>query len=114
MNRRNFRLFGALTLILVCVFLSSCGRQEPADDGVDKIVLLAAAPSHGEGHHDWDQDAEFIKQCLLEAPNVEDLTIEIHNNGWPKNPRDLDDADAIVFLTDQSANYGWTLEALND
>ncbi|MHC4703903.1 MAG: ThuA domain-containing protein, partial [Planctomycetota bacterium] len=100
MNRRNFRLFGAITLILACVFLSSCGRRQPVDDGVSKIALLAAAPSHGEGHHDWDQDAEFIKQCLLEAPNVGDLTIEIHNNGWPANPRDLDDADAIVFLTD--------------
>ena len=86
---------------IVCIFvLSGCGRDEPAADGPKKIVLIAAAPSHGEGHHDWDQDAQFIKQCLAEAPNVEDLTIEIHNDGWPKDPRDLDDAGAIVFLTD--------------
>jgi type 1 glutamine amidotransferase len=103
MSRRNSRLLGAAAAILVCMVLSGCGRDEPADDGITKIALIAAAPSHGEGFHDWDQDAEFIKQCLYEAPNVGDLTIEIHNNGWPKNARDLDDADAIVFLTDGAA-----------
>ena len=103
MSRRNSRLLGAAAAILVCIVLSGCGRDEPADDGITKIALIAAAPSHGEGFHDWDQDAEFIKQCLDEAPNVGELTIEIHNNGWPKNPRDLDNSDAIVFLTDGAA-----------
>ncbi len=100
MNRRNFWLSGAATVVLACVFLSGCSREEDAGDKPTRIALIAAAPSHGEGHHDWDQDAQFIKQCLDEAPNVEDLTIDIHYDGWPKNPRDLDDADAIVFLTD--------------
>ena len=100
MSRCHFRLAGAAAAIAVCIVLSGCGRDKAASDNGTKIALIAAAPSHGEGHHDWDQDARFIKQCLEEAPNVEDLTIEIHNNGWPKNPRDLDGADAIVFLTD--------------
>ncbi|MHC4569280.1 MAG: ThuA domain-containing protein, partial [Planctomycetota bacterium] len=105
MSRRHLRLAAAVTVIVVCIVISGCRRDEPADDGVTKIALIAAAPSHGEGEHDWDQDAQFIKECLLEAPNVEDLTIEIHNNGWPKNPRDLDSADAIVFLTDGAEEH---------
>ena len=101
MNKSHFRLAAPAVMVVICVFLFGCGRDEPvADDGVTKIALIAAAPSHGDGEHDWDVDAQFIRQCLLEAPNVGDLKIEIHYNGWPKNPRDLNSADAIVFLTD--------------
>ena len=45
-------------------------------------------------------DAQFLKQCLHGAANIGSLNIDIHYNGWPQNPRDLDDADAIVFLSD--------------
>ena len=87
----------------MCIGLAGCGRQKEAADKPTRIALIAATPSHGAGHHDWDQDAQFIKQSLQEAPNVENLIIDIHNDGWPKNPRDLDNADAIVFLTDGAA-----------
>ncbi len=100
MSRRTSWLCGAASAALACIVLFGCGRDEAAADAPKKIALIAAAPSHGEGHHDWDQDALFLKQCLDEAPNVESLVVDIHNDGWPKNPRDLDDADAIVFLTD--------------
>ncbi len=104
MNRSRFWSAATVVMVVICIVLSGCGRDEPvADDGITKIALIAAAPSHGEGHHDWDQDARFIRQCLLDAPNVGNLTIEVHNNGWPENPRDLDRADAIVFLTDGAA-----------
>ncbi|MHC4433276.1 MAG: ThuA domain-containing protein [Planctomycetota bacterium] len=103
MSKCHFRLAGAATAIAACLVISGCGRDKAASESGTRIALIAAAPSHGEGHHDWNQDARFIKQCLEEAPNVEDLTIEIHNDGWPNNPRDLDSADAIVFLTDGAA-----------
>lgn len=105
MSRRYSQLAGTALAIVVCIFLSGCGRNEDAGLKGRKIALIAAAPSHGEGHHDWDQDALFVKQCLDEAPNVGGLTVEIYNNGWPKNPRDLDDADAIVFLTDGADDH---------
>ncbi|MHC4073979.1 MAG: ThuA domain-containing protein, partial [Planctomycetota bacterium] len=105
MSKRTFWFYAAATVALACIVLVGCGRDEAAADAPKKIALIAAAASHGEGHHDWDQDALFIKQCLQEAPNVEDLTIEIHNDGWPKNPRDLDSADTIVFLTDGAKEH---------
>jgi len=65
-----------------------------------KVAFLAAAPSHGEGTHDWDEYARLVKDCLLRAPNIEPLHIEIHDDAWPANPAVLDDADAIVFFAD--------------
>ncbi len=78
--------------------VGSCSRKPEAD--TRKVVILAGKPSHGEGNHGWDKDAELLKQCLEGDPNVAPLEIDIQGNGWPENPTDLDDADAIVFLTD--------------
>ena len=100
MNKGTFWFYAAATVTLACIVLVGCGRDEAADDAPKKIALIAAAASHGEGHHDWDQDAQFLKQCLDEASNVESLVVDIHYDGWPQDPRDLDDVDAIVFLTD--------------
>ncbi|MFH1718646.1 MAG: ThuA domain-containing protein [Planctomycetota bacterium] len=88
---------GCTVLGLFCHF--SCSRA--VDEHTPrKIALIAGTLSHGEGTHEWEQDAELLKQCLQEAPGVEGLNIDIHHNGWPQNPRDLDDADVIVFLSD--------------
>ncbi len=65
-----------------------------------KIVFLAGKPSHGEGNHEWDKNARLVKDCLLQATNIEPLQIEVHDNGWPQNPATLDDADEIVFFAD--------------
>jgi len=73
----------------------------PAPEAKPKrIAFLAAQPSHGENCHEWDTDAEFVKQCLLDATNVEPPQIDIHRNGWPADPAALDDVDAIVFFAD--------------
>ena len=65
-----------------------------------RIAFLTAKPSHGEGHHDWDQDAALVKDYLLHATNIEPPVIDIHDDAWPKNESMLDDVDAIVFLAD--------------
>ena len=73
------------------------------------MVFVAGKPSHGEGTHEWDKDAQFLKQSLEGAVNIEPLAIDIHYDGWPDNPADLDDADAIIFLTD-----GYQMHPLNE
>ena len=89
----------ALSTILC---LSGCpsGPDEAGDQTTRRIAFIAGVPSHGEGNHEWDKDAQLLKRCLDGAPEVGSLDIEIHYNGWPKDPGDLDDVDAIVFLTD--------------
>ena len=88
-------LIAGLGIILV---ISSCERKP--ETNTRKVVFIAGKPTHGEGNHEWDKDARFLKQCLEGASNIEPLAIDIHYNGWPDNPADLDDADAIIFLTD--------------
>jgi type 1 glutamine amidotransferase len=65
-----------------------------------KIAFIAGQPSHGEDCHEWDQDAQFAKQCLQRATNAPPVQIEILGGGWPKDSAVLDDVDAIVFFCD--------------
>jgi type 1 glutamine amidotransferase len=108
MNQRKniyaLLLLAALGGVLLSVH--SCGRS--GDPSGRKVVLIAGKPSHGEGCHDWPQDARILKQALDNAVRqgqIEPLRIDIEKNGWPDDPSVLDDADAIVFLTDGSANH---------
>jgi type 1 glutamine amidotransferase len=82
--------------VILCFF----GLRGIAENTPRKIAFIAGRPSHGEGNHEWDKDAQFLRQCLHGAANVESLNIDIHYDGWPRDPHDLDDADAIVFLSD--------------
>jgi type 1 glutamine amidotransferase len=93
-------LLGVVIGITIFVILYLFVLRETAQDTPKMIAFIAGTPSHGEGNHVWDQDAQFLKQCLHGAANIEDLKIDIHYDGWPQNPDDLDDADAIVFLSD--------------
>ena len=93
-------LLGVVIGITICVILYLFVLRETAKDTPKTIAFIAGTPSHGEGNHVWDQDAQFLKQCLHGAANIESLKIDIHYDGWPQNPDDLDDVDAIVFLSD--------------
>ena len=65
-----------------------------------KIVLIAGKPSHDKGYHEWDKIARLLKNCLDDSfPNKEIVT-EIYFNDWPAEARVLDDADAVVMLSD--------------
>jgi type 1 glutamine amidotransferase len=100
-------------IILLCVVIGITAfvilflftQREIPDNTTKTIAFIAGTPSHGEGNHEWEQDAQFLKQCLHGAPNIEDLKIDIYYDGWPKNSSDLGDADAIVFLSDGSEHH---------
>jgi len=98
---KKITILSSITIgIIACVILYLFVFQKNAQDRPKTIAFIAGTPSHGEGNHEWEQDAQFLKQCLNGAPNIETLKIDIHYDGWPENPSDLDDADAIVFLSD--------------
>ena len=65
-----------------------------------RIAFLTAKPSHGEGFHDWDQDAALVKDYLVHARNMDPPQIDTHNDGWPKDDSMLDSVDAVVFFAD--------------
>ncbi|MHC4541493.1 MAG: hypothetical protein ACYS74_17205, partial [Planctomycetota bacterium] len=87
-----------MALCGVMLGVASCDRA--VEPGTRKVAFIAGEATHGEGSHTWEEVAQLLKQCLLDAPDVEPLHIDIHKDGWPEDPAALDDADAIVFLSD--------------
>ncbi len=78
----------------------AAGMTPVPETNPKRIVFLTAKPSHGEGFHDWDKDAAFVKSCLLHATNIDPPRIDIHDDGWPKDDSMLDGVDAVVFFAD--------------
>jgi type 1 glutamine amidotransferase len=69
----------------------------------NKIVLIAGKKSHGpEGNriHDYGWTVRLL-QVLLERSNIrEQLRVETHFDGWPRDERTLEDADTIMIVSD--------------
>jgi len=78
----------------------AAGLSPAAGTKAKKVAFLAGKPSHGEGNHEWDKVARYVKDCLQQATNIDPLQIDVYDNAWPANPAALDDADAIVFFAD--------------
>lgn len=68
-----------------------------------KIILLGGKKSHGpEGNriHDYPWSVRLLK-VMLDCSNVrEQVRVEVHQDGWPKDSRTFDDADAIMVISD--------------
>ena len=62
-----------------------------------KIVLLAGSVSHGKGEHEFNAGCQLLKKCLDAVPGIK---AEVHNNGWPKDEKAFEGADAIFIYAD--------------
>lgn len=85
---------------LACLLPQFSAAAEQPDSAVRKIVLLAGKKSHGAGVHEYASDVKLLERCLGAAPNVKGVQVESHFEGWPQDPQTLDNADAIVLLSD--------------
>jgi type 1 glutamine amidotransferase/cytochrome c553 len=65
-----------------------------------KIVLLAGKKSHGPGVHEYEKSVRLLKVMLDRAEKLSGIKTEYHLNGWPADPRTLDDADTIMTISD--------------
>jgi type 1 glutamine amidotransferase len=95
------RLVVCLTAGLgLLVTAAEVGAAPPAKK---KIVLIAGKKSHGpegNGIHDYGWSVRLLK-VMLDNSNVKDrVKVEYHLGGWPRNPKTLEDADAIVIISD--------------
>ena len=92
----------AITLASLFVVLLFAGALASAAQP-RKIVLIAGKKSHGpegNGIHDYPWSVKLLK-VLLERSNIRDqVRVEIHFDGWPKDERTLDDADTIMVISD--------------
>ena len=93
---RSFAIVCFLTGL--CTVAATSAAEGPAP--VKKIVLIAGKKSHGPGAHEYEKDVRLLKHCLDTSPNVQGIKTEAHFNGWPDDPKTLEDADTIALLSD--------------
>jgi hypothetical protein len=68
-----------------------------------KIVLVAGLPSHGPGDHEHRAGCLLLKKCLVaQVPNLEVVIVE---DGWPKDSKVFDGADAIAIFSDGGGGH---------
>lgn len=89
-----------VTVLMITGF--AVPRIQAHDAKPKKVVFLAGAKSHGKGLHEYEEDCRLLKRCLETSPNLKGFRAEVHTNGWPKDPKTLDDADVIVIHSDGS------------
>ena len=78
-------------------------RAEQDAPARKKIVLIAGKKSHGpvgNGIHDYGWSVQLLK-VMLDNSNVKDnVNVEIHLDGWPRDPKTLEDADTLMIVSD--------------
>jgi type 1 glutamine amidotransferase len=95
-----------LPLILCCAIAfgqasaTSAGKKSSEKK---KIVFIAGPDSHGKGEHEHNGGSTLLAKALNDSlPGVEATVV---HNGWPKDERVLDGADAIVFYCDGGGDH---------
>lgn len=86
-----------LSLLAVALWPALLCAQAPR-----KVVLIAGKKSHGPGHHEYEKGLRLVKHCLDNAEKASGVTVELHLDGWPADPKTLDDAASIVVFCDGS------------
>jgi hypothetical protein len=62
-----------------------------------KVVLVAGKQSHGPGDHEFRAGCLLFQTCLEKNPLV---SVTVHSNGWPTDPKAFDGAAAVVIYAD--------------
>lgn len=99
--RRNNTCFRAILLISLCANLWPLSSS--ADDGIKKVVLIAGPKSHGpvgNGIHDYPWSVKLLKVMLDHSTVRDQLRVEYHLDGMPRDLKTLDDADTIMVISD--------------
>jgi type 1 glutamine amidotransferase len=92
------RWFSATCLAGVLIIGPPAVSAEPAKT----VALIAGTKSHGPGDHEYEKGMRLLKRCLESSPNVSGIRAEVYTDGWPADPKVLDDADAIAMFSDGS------------
>jgi type 1 glutamine amidotransferase len=66
------------------------------------LVIIAGRPSHPPRMHEFNAGVQLLDKCLKDVPG---LKVSISLNGWPKDERVLEQADAIVFYMDGGGRH---------
>jgi type 1 glutamine amidotransferase len=87
------------SLLICLLFTTLLSAEEPKKN----VVILAGKKSHGpvgNGIHDYGWSARLLK-VMLDSSNVKDrLQVEVHLDGWPREPKTFETADTIMVISD--------------
>jgi type 1 glutamine amidotransferase len=75
---------------------------QPPDPSLTKIVLVAGRASHGPGEHEFFAGCSILMKLLRQTRGVFPV---MARDGWPKNPRTLEAAKAVVFFMDGGSGH---------
>jgi type 1 glutamine amidotransferase len=90
----------ACLTVLAMPFGALCANPEKPRH---KIVLIAGKKSHGpigNGIHDYGWSVRLLKVMLDNSNIKERIKVEYHLDGWPRDPKTLDDVDSIMVISD--------------
>lgn len=96
MSTRRERLLAALVALVVLTTLS------PRSAHAKKILLVAGAPSHGYGAHEFGAGARLLRDDL-DASGL-GLDAEVMEGEWP-GPERLAEIDALVLFMDGGPDH---------
>jgi type 1 glutamine amidotransferase len=71
--------------------------EPPAGFKGKKIVLIAGTKSHGPGDHEFFAGTAILMNLLKQTEGVWPVMVR---DGWPKNEKVFEGADAVVFYMD--------------
>src|SRR5437868_7372057 len=98
---RKFSMKNIFVLICTLLFAASMAlAQGPTPP--KKLVLIAGKPSHPPRMHEFNAGVQLLSKCLRDVSAVK---TEIVFNGWPKDEKVFDSADAVVFYMDGGAKH---------
>lgn len=90
-------------MTLLLLLLSAVTTQSSLAAETKKIVLIAGPKSHGpegNGIHDYPWSAKLLKVMLDHSNIREQVRVEFHRDGMPRDLSTLDDADTIMVISD--------------
>ncbi len=77
-------------------------KRLPMED-TKKIVLIAGPKSHGYGSHEHNAGCLLLAKLINE--NVPGAYATVYQNGWPKDPTALENADSVVMFCDGGGGH---------
>lgn len=97
-------LFGTALLLALGASGPDAPRAEESDaaPAPRRLVMIAGAPSHGPGEHEFNAGVRLLSARLAGFPGLEVSTVF---NGWPADESVLDGADAIFLYMDGGSGH---------
>ena len=93
----SFKLMNRIALAVVTCVAALVSFAPPAAaktaDGKQKLVIIAGRPSHPPRMHEFRAGSLLLQKALANVPK---LVVEVADNGWVKDEKTFDDADAVV------------------